>query len=114
MVHGRLAAVGFPENRTRIHKGFVTESTFVGNDRLPKAVSFAYVDFDFYEPIRVTLDFLDGVMPVGGIIIVDDYDFFSTGVKKAVEEFTARHPGRYHTEIPDARLGHFAVLTRKA
>lgn len=45
------------------------------------------MDFDFYNPIKVALDFLHRVTPIGAIIIVDDYDFFSTGAKKAANEF---------------------------
>jgi hypothetical protein len=37
------------------------------------------VDFDFYEPIKGALEFLDTRMPAGGRIIVGDYGFFSGG-----------------------------------
>ena len=54
---------------------------------LPKKVSFAYLDFDFYQPTLDVLNYLTDVLSVGGVIIVDDYDFFSTGVKTSVEEW---------------------------
>ena len=47
---------------------------------------------------------------------MDDYDFFSTGVKTAVDEFVAEKNSsarRYECTIPDRGLGCFAILTRK-
>ncbi len=57
---------------------------------MPEKVSFAYVDFDFYEPIMIALNFLDKVTTSGAMIIVDDYDYFSTDSKIAVDEFVKR------------------------
>lgn len=115
MVRARLKAVSFPAERFVIHKGFI-EQVLREDARLPKDVSFAYVDFDFYEPIKVTLEFLHNVTRPGAILIVDDYDFFSTGAKAAVDEFLKdKNASRtvYECLIPDkARYGCFAVLTR--
>lgn len=114
MVRGRLAAIGFPPHRYVLHKGFI-DTVLQRAEALPQAVSFAYVDFDFYEPTRLTLEFLDQVLTDGAKIIVDDYDFFSTGAKAAVDEFVAARrgtEGAYHCDVPDTRCGHFAVLRR--
>ncbi|MBF0594729.1 MAG: hypothetical protein HQL22_07160 [Candidatus Omnitrophica bacterium] len=116
LVRARLGAVAFPPARFVIHKGFV-EQVFARGQGLPNRVSFAYVDFDFYNPIKETLAFLHRIMPAGGVIIVDDYDFFSTGAKTSVDEFlqamNAASPV-YACEIPDTRYGHFVILTKKA
>lgn len=109
-VKDRLQSVQFPENRVKIVSGFIEETIKFSN--LPTKVSFAYVDFDFYEPIVIALDFLHKVMPVGGMIIVDDYDFFSTGAKSATDEFVAAHAYEYQIFVPQKELGHFAVLKR--
>lgn len=115
LVLGRLNSLGFPQNRYVIHKGFIEDS--IGRDvTLPESVSFAYVDLDFYEPIKVALEFLHTVCTQGSIIVVDDYDYFSTGGKAAVDEFVTAMEGTqtvYESVVPDARFGHFAVLTRK-
>ncbi len=115
MVQSRLDAISFPAQRYVIHKGFIEQLTH--EDKvLPKEVCFAYVDFDFYEPIKIALDFLHRVTPSGAIIIVDDYDFFSTGVKTAVDEFIEAKMSIgtvYECLVPNTRYGHFAVLTRK-
>jgi O-methyltransferase len=114
MVRARLEAVSFPPQRYVIHKGFIEQ--LIHNDKhLPDAVCFAYVDFDFYEPIKITLEYLHKVMPAGAMIVVDDYNYFSTGAKSAVDEFVAEQGSRsvtYECLVPDIRYGYFAVLTK--
>lgn len=115
MVLARLKAVAFPEQRYQIHKGFFEE--IVRSDRhLPEKVCFAYVDFDLYEPIKLALEFLHRVTPGGASIVVDDYDFFSTGARTAVDEFIAENNAGdvfYDCFVPNTQYGHFAVLTKK-
>lgn len=115
MVRGRLNAISFPPERYSIHKGFIEQ--LIHEDKgLPKQVCFAYVDFDFYEPIKIALDFLHRATPPGAVIVVDDYDFFSTGAKTAVDEFVAAHAASgtpYQCHVPDERYGKFAVLTKE-
>jgi len=115
MVLARLAAISFSEDRYTLHKGYIeSEASLLIS--LPKSVCFAYIDFDFYEPIKVVLNCVHQSLPIGGIMIVDDYDFFSTGVKKAVDAFCSHHNSGeqaiYDLVVPDAVLGRFAVLTR--
>ncbi len=115
MVRARLNAISFPVQRYVIHKGFI-EQVIHEDESLPKEVCFAYVDFDFYEPIKIALNFLHPVTPVGSIIIVDDYDYFSTGVKTAVDEFIQANmlTGTvYECLIPSTHYGHFVILTKK-
>jgi hypothetical protein len=114
LVRARLKAVSFPEERTIVHKGFI-EKVIEGNHQLPERVSFAYVDFDFYEPVRIVLEFLDKRTARGAVIVVDDYDFFSTGAKTAVDEFLKernQHEKQYECFVPDKQYGCFAVLTK--
>jgi len=111
----RLLAIGFPEDRYSLHPGFI-EEVLASDPGCPREVSFAYVDFDLYEPILTALRYLDTVLVGGGVVIVDDYDFFSTGAKSAVDEFVAdanTSSERYALEVPDEDFGHFAVLTRR-
>jgi O-methyltransferase len=114
-VHTRLKEILFPSERYVIHKGFFDQVLRQGTN-LPKKISFAYLDFDFYEPIKIALDFIHHRATVGSIIIVDDYDFFSTGVKTAVDEFLKMKNSEtliYDCLVPNTCYGHFAVLTRK-
>jgi O-methyltransferase len=114
MVRSRLDALAFGRDRYVIHRGFIEES-LLRDSTLPREVCFAYVDFDFYEPTRVALEFLHGVTGGGSVIIVDDYDFFSTGVKTAVDEFVQEKAADgvpYECAVPDPRYGRFVILTR--
>jgi len=111
-VLNNLKAVDFPITRTRVIDGFIEDT--IATNEMPKQVSFAYVDFDFYNPIKTALEFLHTVLVPGGIVVVDDYDFFSEGAKIAVDEFVAGHAAMYTFELPVPAAGKFAILTRKA
>jgi len=115
LVLDRLKSISFPASRFIIHKGFIEEIINSGHN-FPDNVSFAYVDFDFYEPIKIALEFLHKKTSIGSIIIIDDYDWFSTGAKSAVDEFLEINNSKddiYDLFIPDKRLGYFAILERK-
>lgn len=116
MVVRRLKAVSFPEHRYVIHNGFIKD-VLIKSNTLPKCISFAYVDFDFYEPILQTLYFIDSVSIRGTVIIVDDYNYFSSGAKTAVDEFiTKKNVGqeKYTSIVPDNKLGYYVILKRIA
>jgi O-methyltransferase len=115
-VLARLKAISFESQRYVIHKGFF-EKVIHQDDRLPEKVCFAYVDFDLYEPIKLVLEFLHQRTRGGAIIIVDDYNFFSTGPKLAVDEFIKENnlnEPLYECFVPNSRYGNFAVLTKKS
>jgi len=115
MVRTRLRAISFPPQRFVIHKGFI-DQVLRDDSNLPKEVSFAYVDFDLYEPIKLTLEYLHRTTSTGALIIVDDYDYFSTGAKVAVDEFLKEKNSSvmiYECLVPNTRYGCFAVLTRR-
>ena len=112
-VRARLAELAFPENRYVIHKGFIEQLIRNKKSIFPASVSFAYIDFDFFEPTLITLEYLHEITQKGAMFMIDDYDFFSTGVKTAVEEFIANHEENYELFLPDKEFGHFAILTKK-
>lgn len=109
-VRTRLAEIHFPPSRYRIEAGLVQDRLHDGLG--PATVCFAYIDFDFYEPIRYALEYLDRHLAPDGRIVVDDYDFFSTGAKTAVDEFVADQKGRYELHQPKQFAGHFCYLRR--
>jgi len=111
MVKSRLSSIDFPRERTRIVKGFIEKTIFDPN--LPDHVCFAYIDFDFYEPILIALNYLDRVLRPGGFVIVDDYNFFSEGVKIAVDEFYGTHKEQYELRFPNMSAGFFCILRKK-
>lgn len=113
LVLRRLVNVELPKKRYMIHKGFI-EDLIMKKIGFPEYVSFAYVDFDFFEPIKIILDYLNNVTKKGAIIMVDDYDFFSAGVKVAVDQFVEENKLKYELFIPEKIFGCFAVITKIA
>lgn len=109
-VETRLARIGFAPARYHLRPGLVHETLREGTG--PERVCFAYVDFDFYEPIAHALAYLDRHLAPGGRIVVDDYDFFSTGAKTAVDEFRAQHGSRYDFVLPEGFAGKFCLLRK--
>ncbi|HRV75883.1 MAG: class I SAM-dependent methyltransferase [Candidatus Nomurabacteria bacterium] len=55
---------------------------------IPKKISFAFLDGDFYTSIKDSLNLIQNRIQKGGIIIVDDYDSPALpGAKLATDEF---------------------------
>jgi O-methyltransferase len=107
-VRARLRSIGIPESDYIIVPGMFDQS--VKSGRLPDRVCFAYIDFDFYAPIQLALEVISARLAPGGIIVVDDYGFFSEGAQKAVDEFMAKNRHRFAIEVPDYCHDHFAIL----
>lgn len=91
-----------------IVKGWITAESLLENS--PQKIAFAYLDMDFYQSTYDVLKLLVDRMPSGGIAIVDDYGFFSEGVRTAVSEVMAEHPNAFSLEQP--YNDKFAVLKR--
>ena len=106
-VRERVAATGLPADRLRVHAGFVDPMT-----RVPKAVAFAYLDFDLYRPILTGLRLLHPSTRPGSVLMVDDYRFFSSGVESAVKHFLAERGDGYELLEPPVGAGSFCVLRR--
>lgn len=109
-VRDKLAEVSFPAERTRIVKGWIDKT--LASEQVPSQVAFAYLDFDFYEPIKIGLEFLSRTMPVGGFVVVDDYGFFSEGAQLAVDEFVDASHGQFVRHMPHPAAGKFCILER--
>lgn len=110
-VRSRLRDISFPPERVKIVSGFIEET--INYKDLPEKVCFAFVDFDFYNPIMISLRFLDAHLSSGGFIVVDDYGFFSSGAKTAVDEFTEEYQVKYEIVFPHKFAGHFCILQKK-
>lgn len=110
-VLARLHALKVPQDRYELVPGWVEDS--LKRDDLPERVAFAYIDFDFYNPIKETLAFLDTRMAPGSSVVVDDYGFFSAGAAAAVDEFVEANSGRYEFVRPPEWAGAFCILTKQ-
>ena len=85
-VVNELEYIKFDKQKININKGYFNKAN-INNFNFPKSVSFAYVDFDFYQPTIDVLNILEKILVKDVVIIVDDYDFFSKGAKTAVDEW---------------------------
>jgi predicted O-methyltransferase YrrM len=111
-MRARMKKLDIPAVAFQVIRGLFDAT--VSDDRLPEQVCFAYVDFDFYAPIKAALEKLSVRLTPGGIIMVDDYGFFSKGAQTAVDEFVESHKGLFEIEVPDYCADHFAILRRVA
>lgn len=81
-----------------IHPGWFDQTL---PDSLPSAICFAYLDGDFHDSIKVSLEHVWPRVAPGGLVLIDDYadtgvipdawDGFP-GVRKAVDEYFADRP----------------------
>ena len=110
VVLNRLKGIDFPRSRTKVVAGFIEDT--VKTATMPEAVSFAYIDFDFYEPIQVGLEFLKDVLSPGGYVVIDDYGFFSAGAQAAVDEFVQANSDNFTFELPPKWARHFAIIRK--
>ena len=107
-----MDALGIPKDAVVIHAGFI-EQTLQNSSQLPKTVTFAYIDFDFYDGISAALSFVDTASVVGTEVIVDDYNFFSSGAKMAVDNFLqTTKTNSWTCYVADQVNGHFVILKR--
>ena len=85
-VLSELNSINFDEKKIILNKGFFNQKN---KDlfQYPQKISFAYIDFDFYLPTKDVLNVIENKLVKNSSIIIDDYDFFSTGVKTAVDEW---------------------------
>lgn len=108
-VLNELKIINFKNERLVINKGFFNEKN-ISNFKIPLKVSFAYLDFDFYQPTFDALIMLEKIMVPNGIIIVDDYDFFSTGIKKAVDYWLNQNIENFKIKKVQTSLSSFVII----
>ncbi len=82
--------VGYPEALVNQHVGWFA-------DTLPKdaasvgPVALLRLDGDWYDSTRVCLDYLYDNVSEGGLVVVDDYNYYE-GCRRAIQEFLAKLP----------------------
>jgi O-methyltransferase len=103
-----LADVGFPTDKVRVVKGWIEQQVL--EEHLPDQISFAYLDMDLYQSTKDVLAALIRRMPHGGRVVVDDYGFFSSGVRTAIDEIGSEFPGFFDFHHPFESK--FVLLTK--
>lgn len=107
-VRDRLKETKYNMDHVQIIEGFIDKT--IKDNNIPESISFSYIDFDLYKPIAETLQVLEYRITKGGYIIVDDYGFFSSGVKLAVDNFLKKRT--FQKIMPYKFAGYFCILQK--
>jgi hypothetical protein len=89
-VRAGMAQAGYPAERIHYHPGLVEDTIPAG---APERIALLRLDTDWYASTRHELEHLYDRVPAGGVVIIDDYDYWD-GSRKAVDEFIARTGAR--------------------
>jgi hypothetical protein len=84
-VRAGMEQVDYPAERVHYHPGLV-EETIPG--AAPEQIALLRLDTDWYSSTKHELEHLYDRVPSGGVVIIDDYDYWE-GSRKAVDEFIA-------------------------
>jgi hypothetical protein len=82
-VRANMLGTGYPGERVRLVRGKVEQTIPAG---APEAIALLRLDTDWYESTRHELTHLYPRLSVGGVLIVDDYGYW-TGARRAVDEY---------------------------
>lgn len=83
-----LTSTGYPPERIHLVQGLV-EDTIPA--QAPEAIALLRLDTDYYQSTRHELEHLYPRIPIGGVLIIDDYGHWK-GARKAVDEYLKGHP----------------------
>jgi O-methyltransferase len=89
-VRRAVESTGYPPERIHLVPGLV-EDTIPAN--APERVALLRIDTDWYASTRHELEHLYPRLPVGGVLILDDYGHYE-GARRAVEDYFAERGGR--------------------
>ena len=65
-------------------------------DDMPRQIAFAFLDGDFYQSIKDSLELVGPLMNDDGIVVIHDYSNPALpGVRQAVDEWTLRHKAKF-------------------
>jgi hypothetical protein len=92
-VRDTFATFGLPvqDNAVTLVKGLF-QDTITGDE----PVALAHIDGDWYDSVRTCLELIGPRLPPGGVMVIDDY-FYWSGARTAVNEFLAAHQDDYTT-----------------
>jgi O-methyltransferase len=83
-VKATFSGYGLPVDgdKVALYRGLFEDSL----DERGPPISFAHIDCDWYDPVKLCLERISARMTSGGVIILDDYHDYG-GAKIAVDEF---------------------------
>jgi O-methyltransferase len=82
-VKNNISKINYPKEKFHFIKGPVEETL---PEKSPKKISLLRLDTDWYESTKHELVHLFPLISKGGVVIIDDYGYW-TGAKKAVDEY---------------------------
>jgi O-methyltransferase len=82
-----LASTGYPPERIHLVAGPVEDTL---PSHAPETIALLRLDTDYYVSTRHELEHLYPRIPIGGVLIIDDYGHFK-GARKAVDEYLKGH-----------------------
>ncbi|MFI5511718.1 TylF/MycF/NovP-related O-methyltransferase [Mycobacterium sp. NPDC051804] len=99
-VFGLLTSAGYPSERIHLVAGPV-EDTLPA--QAPETIALLRLDTDLYESTRHELEHLYPRIPVGGVLVIDDYGYWK-GARKAVDDYFDGHRILLHRDGPSVRF----------
>jgi len=106
-----LNSIKFDLSKVIINKGFFNKEN-LHKFKFPSSIAFAYVDFDYYQPTLDVLNSIENKLQIGSVIIIDDYDFFSTGAKTAVDEWMQSRKDIFQINFIKTLNSSFAIINK--
>lgn len=85
-VKSAMESTGYPMDRVTFVKGKVEDT--LKSDPLPERIAVLRLDTDWYESTKAELEVLYPRLQSGGVLILDDYNYWR-GCRKAVDEYFA-------------------------
>ncbi len=80
-----IKKIGYDRSRVHYHKGWFQETLPTDAKKIDK-IAILRLDGDWYESIKICLEYLYDKVQKGGIIVIDDYGYYE-GCTIAVDEF---------------------------
>jgi hypothetical protein len=89
-VRAGMRRIAYPEDLIHYHPGKVEDTIPAA---APEEIALLRLDTDWYESTKHELEHLYDRLSPGGVLIIDDYDYWE-GSRKAVDEFVAETGAR--------------------
>lgn len=86
-VRENMQKTGYPIDKIRIVEGRVEDTL---PKEAPEQIALLRLDTDWYTSTKIELETLLPKLSPGGVLIIDDYDFW-TGSQKATDDYLAAH-----------------------
>jgi hypothetical protein len=87
VVEQNINSTNYPTGKIFYYVGDVIETIpLINIDK----IALLRLDTDYYESTRIEMEYLWPLLTPGGILIVDDYDYWS-GARIAVDEYFQKH-----------------------